>query len=99
MSEADVTATCDVIVVGGGGSGLAAALAAARAGRKVLVIEKAPQLGGTTALSVGTICATATSFQKAMRIVDAPDGQFEDMAKFAGPLVSRDNLALRRLLA
>jgi succinate dehydrogenase/fumarate reductase flavoprotein subunit len=99
MSEEAAATTYDVIVVGGGGSGLAAALAAARLGRQVLVIEKAPQLGGTTALSVGTICATATSFQKAQGIVDKPDGQFEDMAKFAGQLVSRDNLALRRLLA
>jgi fumarate reductase flavoprotein subunit len=99
MSEDGTLSTHDVIVVGGGGSGLSAALAAARAGRQVLVIEKAPQLGGTTALSVGTICATATSFQKAKGILDAPDGQFEDMAKFAGPLASRDNLALRRLLA
>lgn len=39
----------DVIVVGSGGAGLVAALAAAGAGRRVLVLEQSDQIGGTTA--------------------------------------------------
>ncbi len=39
-------ASSDVIVVGGGISGLAFAWRAARAGRKVLVLERAPRVGG-----------------------------------------------------
>ena len=41
----------DVIIVGGGSAGLPAAVQAARAGLKVLLIEKSGILGGTTTLS------------------------------------------------
>lgn len=88
----------DAVVVGGGGAGLMAALSAARYGRSVLLLEKGHVLGGTTGLSVGTICTSSTTHQRAMGIDDSPDEHFEDMSKFAGPLVNRDNLKLRRLL-
>lgn len=88
----------DIVVVGGGGAGLMAALTAARLGRQVLLMEKNGHLGGTTLLSVGTICTTGTPGQRALGISDTPDAHFEDMEKFAGDLLARDNPALRRLL-
>src|SRR5712691_5554121 len=88
----------DIVVVGGGGAGLMAAYSAASLGRSVIVLEKQPDLGGTTALSVGTICTSSTPHQKRAGIEDSPDQHFEDMAKFPGALPDRDNLALRRLL-
>jgi fumarate reductase flavoprotein subunit len=88
----------DVIVVGGGGAGLMAAYAAARLGRSVAVLEKCPRVGGTTALSVGTVCSTSTRLQKRAGIEDSPDEHFEDMGKFPGAQPDRDNLELRRIL-
>ncbi|MGY9057836.1 MAG: FAD-dependent oxidoreductase, partial [Alphaproteobacteria bacterium] len=69
----------DVIVVGGGGAGMAAAIEAARLGRRVVLLEKNPALGGSTAWSVGSISATGTHQQRAAGIVDHPDAHFEDL--------------------
>ena len=94
----DATAQPDVIVIGGGGSGLAAAIAAAAIGRRVLLLEKAPRLGGTTAWSVGSISATLSPQQIARGIKDTPQDHFEDMPKFAAHLEATDNDELRRIL-
>jgi succinate dehydrogenase/fumarate reductase flavoprotein subunit len=90
--------SADVIVVGGGGSGLAAASEAARLGCRVILLEKNPELGGSTAWSVGSVSATNTPHQKRRGIVDSADDHFEDLGKLAGARAPRDNLALRRIL-
>lgn len=46
---------CDVLVVGSGCGGLATAVTARRHGLDVLVVEKAPVFGGTTAFSGGVL--------------------------------------------
>jgi len=43
---------CDVLVIGGGGAGLAAAIEARSAGVRTILVEKNPELGGTTAWSI-----------------------------------------------
>jgi succinate dehydrogenase/fumarate reductase flavoprotein subunit len=91
--------TFDVVVVGGGGSGLAAAIEARALARDVLLIEKNPQLGGSTAWSVGSVTASATPHQARKGIDDNPADHWRDMAGFNGDLDARDNPALRRVLA
>ena len=92
------TIDADVVVVGGGGAGLAAASSAASLGRKVVLIDKGAELGGTTAWSVGSISATNTPHQRRAGIKDTPREHFEDLGLLAGAQVNRDNLALRQLL-
>ena len=92
------TIDTDVVVVGGGGAGLAAASAAASLGRAVVLIEKGPALGGTTARSVGSITATGTPHQHRAGIADSPLAHFEDLGLLAGSNANRDNLVLRRIL-
>jgi fumarate reductase flavoprotein subunit len=87
----------DVIVVGGGGSGLSAAASAAECGAQVLLLEKRPTLGGTTAIAVGSFTASATQVQRAAGIEDDVSAHFEDVAKFApAEIEARNHEGLRR---
>ena len=88
----------DVIVVGGGGSGLAAAIEARTLSRRVVLLEKNPKLGGSTAWSVGSISATNTPHQMRLGIQDSPEDHFEDLGLFCQKTGLPDNLALRRIL-
>ena len=98
MATNDHNVEVDVAVVGGGGSGLAAAAEAAQLGRSVVLVEKEPELGGSTAWSIGSISATNTPHQKALGIKDTPDEHFEDLGLLNDHYAGRDNEALRRLL-
>lgn len=53
MTDSNQTYRCDVLIVGSGASGMATALRAAYDGLNVIVAEKSPHFGGTTALSAG----------------------------------------------
>lgn len=67
--ETKITASCDVLVCGGGFAGISAALAAARQGKKVILLEKQFILGGLGTAGLVTIylplcdgCGTQVSF-------------------------------------
>lgn len=47
--------SCDVLVVGSGAGGLASAITARKCGLSVIVVEKEPVFGGTTAFSGGVL--------------------------------------------
>jgi succinate dehydrogenase/fumarate reductase flavoprotein subunit len=67
------TYECDVLVAGSGAAGLSAAVTAGHHGLKVLVAEKEPRFGGTTARSGGWLWIPGTSLAKAWGIVEDPD--------------------------
>ena len=87
----------DCIIVGGGGSGLAAAVSAAEHGCSVLVLEKQPELGGTTGIAVGSFTGSCTALQRAKGIADRVEDHAEDAGRFApADVEARNNEALRR---
>lgn len=87
----------DVIVVGGGGSGLAAAVSAAQGGLRVLLLEKQPELGGTTGIAVGSITANRSRLQRRAGVDDSLEAHCEDAAKFApSEIEARNENRLRR---
>lgn len=90
--------TFDVVVIGGGGAGLAAAIEARERGRSVVLLEKNPQPGGSTAWSIGSVTSSGTPHQRKRGIQDSPAEHWADMPGFAGDLAERDNGALRRVL-
>lgn len=91
--------TADVVIVGAGGAGLMAACTAARAGCRVVLLEKAPRIGGTTALAVGSIMASGTQQQRDAGIVDSAADHAEDLALVARNFGISDNADLSRLMA
>ena len=61
-----------VVIVGSGAAGMTAAVAAAQAGGDVTVVERAPVLGGTTALSGGLAWLPANRLMAAEGVDDSP---------------------------
>lgn len=64
--------TVDVLVIGTGASGMATAITAASQGLKVLVVEKEPRFGGTTARSGGWLWIPGTRLATEQGIKEPP---------------------------
>lgn len=67
----------DVAVIGSGAAGLTAATRAADSRERVIVLEKASQLGGTTAVGGGVIWAPANPLAEASGFEDSPTGALD----------------------
>ncbi len=63
--------TTDVVVIGSGFAGLAAAYEAAKAGKKVIVLEKMPTFGGNSVINGGEMTAVGCPQQKNAGIEDS----------------------------
>jgi succinate dehydrogenase/fumarate reductase flavoprotein subunit len=89
--------TFDVVIVGGGGSGLATGVSAAQNGASVILLEKRPELGGTTGIAIGSFTANRTALQRKEGIEDNPDDHEADAGLF-GPveIQPRNDSRMRR---
>ena len=64
---------CDVLVIGAGAGGLATAITARKNGLHVIVVEKEPVFGGTTAFSGGVLWVPGNSVSKAAGAKDTAE--------------------------
>lgn len=71
--NASETYECDVLVAGSGASGMSAAITARYRGLDVLIVEKEPRFGGTTARSGGWLWIPGTSLARAYGIEETPE--------------------------
>lgn len=71
----------DIVVVGTGATGFTAAITALQNGKKVIMLEKMPIVGGNSQLAAGGMNAAGTRFQKAKNIPDTPEQMCEDTMK------------------
>ncbi|MES2972174.1 MAG: FAD-dependent oxidoreductase [Pseudomonadota bacterium] len=69
--------SCDVLVIGAGAAGLTTAITARKLGLDVLVVEKEPVFGGTTALSGGWLWVPCSSHAVKAGIADSLDSARE----------------------
>lgn len=83
----------DVVVMGSGASGLTAAVRAAQAGLRVVVVEKADKLGGTSAAGGGVIWAPANHLAATAGYQDSVQDGVEYLTAAAGDIMSDDDIA------
>ncbi|MFN6121009.1 MAG: FAD-dependent oxidoreductase [Actinomycetes bacterium] len=81
----DAADAADLVVVGTGAAGFSAAITAARAGLDVLMLEKRPELGGTTARSGTWIWVPNHRLMREAGIDDPRDAALRYMARLNRP--------------
>ena len=69
----EVELETDVVVVGGGGAGLSAAASALQAGKRVLLLEKFPSIGGNTVRTGGPMNAANPDWQRTIAALPGED--------------------------
>ncbi|MEO6842944.1 MAG: FAD-dependent oxidoreductase [Bradyrhizobium sp.] len=72
-AQEEETYECDALVVGSGCAGMSAAVTAGHRGLNVLIVEKEPRFGGTTARSGGWLWIPGTSLARDWGITESPD--------------------------
>ncbi|KAA9218454.1 MULTISPECIES: flavocytochrome c [Aerococcus] len=69
----------DVVVVGGGGAGLSAAAASLQNGKKVILLEKFPVIGGNTVRTGGPMNAADPEWQNEFKALPGEDHTLEEI--------------------
>src|SRR5262245_50700938 len=87
MASPERKETAGLIVVGASLGGLVTAIAAADHGHRVVVIERAKDLGGAAGAASESIAAAGTRFQRVLGIKDDPDRLLADLVATSHPHV------------
>jgi flavocytochrome c len=74
----------EVVVIGGGLAGHCAARELAGQGADVLLLEKQPEIGGSTVLSGGSFAFAGTELQRQNGISDSAELLFDDLRRVGG---------------
>ncbi|MDX2356976.1 3-oxosteroid 1-dehydrogenase [Dietzia sp. PP-33] len=82
----------DVVVVGSGGAGMTAALAAAKKGLSVVLVEKAPHYGGSTARSGGGVWIPGNSVLRRDGVQDTPEAARTYLRSIVGDVVAPERI-------
>ncbi|MBX9591184.1 MAG: FAD-dependent oxidoreductase [Hyphomonadaceae bacterium] len=81
--------TCDVLVAGSGAAGFATALTASLHGLDVIMVEKEPLFGGTTAYSAGVIWIPGNAHQRAAGVGEQPHDALTYLISHVGNRLDR----------
>ncbi|MEV4902772.1 FAD-dependent oxidoreductase [Citricoccus sp. NPDC055426] len=90
---AELAGRYDLVVIGSGCAGMTAALVARHAGASVLVLEKAEQLGGTTAAGGGVMWAPDNHLMDARGFTDTPETAADYVRAATGGRLSEEEIA------
>jgi succinate dehydrogenase/fumarate reductase flavoprotein subunit len=81
--------SCDVLIAGSGAAGFATALTAHLEGLDVIMVEKEPVFGGTTAYSAGVVWIPLSPQQRAAGITDSRQAALDYLAHLVGNRLDR----------
>lgn len=94
----DAEYTTDVVVVGAGGAGLAAAASVLQEGKKVIVVEKFPAVGGNTVRTGGPMNAADPEWQNTFEAISGESHTLREMAEIDEESIDPEYIEDFRLL-
>ncbi|MEK4044434.1 flavocytochrome c [Paenibacillus sp. FSL H8-0048] len=93
INHGDEEYTADVVVVGAGGAGLAAAASVLQQGKKVIIVEKFPAIGGNTVRTGGPMNAADPEWQRKFAAIPGEGHTIEELAATPEEQVDAEYLA------
>lgn len=94
----EVELSADVLVIGGGGAGLSAAATALQEGKKVILLEKFPAIGGNTVRTGGPLGAANPEWQNKFAALPGEDTTLKAMLEMDESEIDEEYLADFRTL-
>lgn len=90
VDASDVDYATDIVVVGGGGAGLSAAASILQAGKKVILVEKFPAIGGNTVRTGGPMNAADPAWQNTFAALHGEASTLEEILQMDEAAIDRD---------